>query len=861
MSAVASGLAGAAPIPSVAERLRSVVDLERLAAWGWDRVARVWRVDPTQGVFCYRSCLVAGCDHDGTTGSGLCTGCRARLAISGLSLEEFLAQPFGRVHGLDERLCRVCCTIGHMRPAAHHGLCVACEGLRRRRDQSVEAFVSGDDRFPPAAARATIGTCAVAACGRYAGYRSGLCPGHQRWWIKADSPGLSRWCASVGPLLGDQKTRISMVGLAERFEVEFLFGVQVSVEHGYKPRPGDLRAVVELARRDGVDSFGGLLVAALNPASRRFVARTLDAIALAAKTPESEYDNDVWDLRVWGFKGTLSFVGRPQPNHPGHQPVDPIRQGWLRQAAKRWASAQLPLHRSESTVEAVVAAVGRWSAHLAGRPDGGENPESLGKSDIHSFLAFLRVSVNQGRISAHSHARTVEFLRRFLRDCRDLEPDERGVPLAGLPRGVAIAQEEVPLLPKRAPDDEVGDAIPDAVVAQLLSPTHLDLLNQDGRRRLEIGLEVGRRPSELCRLAFGCLGYDQRIGNDGGTEAKPVLIHDMAKVNVVGCRLPIDEHTAAIIRSQQDAVRARFPDTPTAELALFPATNRARGGRQPISASVWARELQRWAARLELFEGWLDPDGGLHPLRDASGQPVRFDPTRVFPYALRHTYAQRHVNAGTPVEVLKELMGHDCLNTTDGYYRITAERKRRAVESVIPLQVTVTGVKLAPLGEPSQSEFHSYALSQIAVPMGSCVEPSNVKASGAACEFRYRCMGCAHFRTDPSYLPELRAYLAKLLATRERLIAAVPELAEWARREALPAGEEIEAVRRLITACENTLAELDPADRAAVEEAVELLRKGRSTLDTTFPVQFRGIAPQPAPTHFPAVAAETGRHR
>jgi len=47
---------------------------------------------------------------------------------------------------------------------------------------------------------------------------------------------------------------------------------------------------------------------------------------------------------------------------------------------------------------------------------------------------------------------------------------------------------------------------------------------------------------------------------------------------------------------------------------------------------------------------------------------VRFDPARVFPYALRHSYAQRHVDAGTPVEVLKELMGHDCLTTTSAYY-------------------------------------------------------------------------------------------------------------------------------------------------------------------------------------------------
>jgi len=117
----------------------------------------------------------------------------------------------------------------------------------------------------------------------------------------------------------------------------------------------------------------------------------------------------------------------------------------------------------------------------------------------------------------------------------------------------------------------------------------------------------------------------------------------------------------------------------------------------------------------------------------------------------------------------------------------------------------------------------------------------------------------AHFRTDPSYLPELRGYLSRLLAARERLTAALPELAEWARRQALPAEEEIATVRRLIGACEDELASLDPPDRPAVEEAIELLRKGRASLDTTFPAQFRGVVAQPAPALFPAVAAEARR--
>ncbi|HXZ74867.1 MAG TPA: hypothetical protein VEH31_28930, partial [Streptosporangiaceae bacterium] len=260
------------------QRFRSLIDMPKLTGWGWDPASHVWTVNPSQGVFCYRDCSVAGCDHDATTATGLCTGCRWRA--TGLSLDAFLAQPFARAREQQERLCRVCRTPGHMRPASNLGICQACDGLRRRRGQTVAAFVAGDDRFPPAGPRATIGTCTVAACGRLAAFRTGLCGGHQRWWLEAGRPELPGWCDQTGPLLGDQKTRISLIGVAEPVEAEFLFGVQSAVEQGHRPRPGDLRSVVAQARRAGARSFGQLLAAPLNPSSRRFVARTVDALAL-----------------------------------------------------------------------------------------------------------------------------------------------------------------------------------------------------------------------------------------------------------------------------------------------------------------------------------------------------------------------------------------------------------------------------------------------------------------------------------------------------------------------------------------------------------------------------------------------------
>ena len=95
------------------------------------------------------------------------------------------------------------------------------------------------------------------------------------------------------------------------------------------------------------------------------------------------------------------------------------------------------------------------------------------------------------------------------------------------------------------------------------------------------------------------------------------------------------------------------------------------------------------------------------------------------------------------------------------------------------------------------SEHARRAVGQVAVPFGICAEPSNVKAGGGACPFRFRCAGCDHFRTDVSYLPDLHAYLDDLLRTRERVLAAT-DLDDWARAEAMPSEEEIRRIRRLI---------------------------------------------------------------
>ena len=124
-------------------------------------------------------------------------------------------------------------------------------------------------------------------------------------------------------------------------------------------------------------------------------------------------------------------------------------------------------------------------------------------------------------------------------------------------------------------------------------------------------------------------------------------------------------------------------------------------------------------------------------------------------------------------------------------------------------------------------EHARYAVGSVAVPYGTCTEPSNVAAGGNDCPVRFRCAGCDHFRTDASYLPDLTAYLDDLLRARER-VAAASGIDAWARDQAAPAGQEITVIRQLISRIKGDIADLSPDDRARIDEAVAIVRRHRA---------------------------------
>jgi len=207
---------------------------------------------------------------------------------------------------------------------------------------------------------------------------------------------------------------------------------------------------------------------------------------------------------------------------------------------------------------------------------------------------------------------------------------------------------------------------------------------------------------------------------------------------------------------------------------------------------------------------------------------IEFDKRRIVLYAYRHSYAQRHADAGVPIDVLRELMDHRKLDTTKGYYSVGENRRREAVDRVAALQFDRHGKRVWRQAQVLLDSAHARrAIGEAVVPFGVCTEPSNVQAGGHACPYRFRCAGCDHFRTDVSYLPDLHAYLADLLRNRERLLAA-HDIDDWARAEATPSDEEVTRIRRLIGRISADLDELTVEDRTQIEHAVAAVRRHRS---------------------------------
>jgi len=784
-----------------------------LHAAGWSAERQELRPSPDHETLGYRVCAVETCDRPtwGQANQGLCSGCEAAWRHSGRPDRRiFDLQPPIRVR--KHQAIKPCAVTRNgkrcARQARHYGLCQAHGDAVRRTPGDRDIVVASLEPLD------SSGPCRVAACDReIAAPRSGLCEPHSARWQRLRRRGgpvidFEHWCRTQSPVSDGR--RVIFAGLDPHVIEQILYGIFGRSRRGSHTRIQSLQRVVDFLREFEPTDLKQLTDIDIPPKWPKSCRAILNMIMVSAqygdRSPEEFRDSDVWPGTVFGRGGKLDFRD--------------ISQAWLRSITRDWCWDNLNRFDSFDSFNKAINEIGYFSEYLRTRvAGGGEDISALDRSTVTGFAAYLAALVQAGVRRSLSkrpgpgmpwnrnlQSNCLVAIQRILQYGRDTDRMRRFAGSFMITDDLIVRN--TPLVDR---DDDVGAALPTAVIQQLFTRDYLAriaCMHEELPRLLRIAAETGRRPNELLSLRFLCLDVESAGG--------PYLIYTESKVTGgQERRLPVLGVVVDTVREQQAHVRRRYPNTAPEELRLFPRPTMNPHGYHPFNSSTFGRTLRKWVDQLPRLES--DVIG-------LDGNPVPFDRAKISAYSFRHTYAQRHADAGTQPDILKELMGHERIETTMGYYRIPQKRRRQAAELVGNLVISGDSLMIQPMG---RSHRLADQCATVAVPFGKCSNPQNVAAEGYGCPIRHQCFGCASFSSDPSYLPELRRRLLDLKATRAR-VDVFAGAAQWAKRDARPSDEEIEAIELRIRLEEDKLARATPEQRSLIDEASAVLRKARA---------------------------------
>lgn len=824
-SAAAPAHLSVVPAPAPAdwrlERIVSLID-ERLLAGEWDSERLLLVPDPEGRLSRDRPCVVAGCRNVRRGVDPLCHAHRRRFERSASDdLQTWLTTDGTRFkrRWVSEESCVVTDDDGDTacpRPASGQWqLCHAHDTTWREQRCGGTSF---EEFLRHAQPLSDFGRCVVASCYLAAAHkRVRLCELHDRLWHDAGCPRGDRFEAWAARARQPVNHRVlSLRGLPELVRLELLYAIGCRANEQVRTATGNMRRFVDELLASGVGSVLEFDPAGFDPAGNRdwgrFARFSVDRVRLAYGDAETERTGEVWDLRHFGASGRLDFSR--------------IAQRWLREATKSWSAAALA-NRNHQMVRHRVQSVAVLSTILAGGPSGGENPSGLSRADIDRFLIRVRSATSPttgGRYSPRRATGIVEDCAFVLREAREMGLLPDLAPTFAIRRGDGG---------RKVRDEEPGRALPAHVVTQL--DAQLDVLrgvpgSAGGPAHRSLGV-LGERAGDMAVLSYLLLkGTGRRVGEvaslhleclDVDEAGKAVLIYDNHKALRMRRRLPLaDSALVEAIRSQQAWVTSRFPATAPADLWLLPRGTRNTTGRSHIPAGQLAMWMRVWVSRIARIDA-----GGV----DSTGEPLAFTRSAIHPHAFRHTYAQTLADQGVAASVLRDLMDHRSIDTTMGYYSVGDAKKRAAMELLARHTIDNRGTVRPVDGEPSRVAQLREELSWVAVPMGKCSEPTNVRAGGGACPIRYQCAGCPHFESDPSYLPELTTYADQLRREREAMIAV--GAAEWVIANVTG---QLEVIVGHVRHHEALLERLTSTERTAIDQASATLRKARQTVPVAF---------------------------
>ena len=350
------------------------------------------------------------------------------------------------------------------------------------------------------------GSCAAAAAGR-----DGLCHAHYAAWYRRRlaHPGavLAVWARHAGPA-GAAAHAVVLRGLPDRVVAELLAGVQRRTDAGLRTRPDSLRCLVKLlhARRAAsvLDLAGGP-EHVHPPPRRRAAAVAAGRVALRAVGPGEG-----------AGQGRVAAGSARAARQAGLHRPHPAVAARGRQVVGGGGPAAAPRPARRPTARDTINALAALSESLRlSRDDGGDDPGALGRDDIVAFTNRLAHQQRTGQMTFRTRLRLTRRVFRLFNDVHVLGMTGAGQPAAGLPAAFALRRGDIPKDPDREPRPR---SLPPAVLKVIAA--NLDVLEErcgvPERRITELLIDTGRRPDEICALAWDCLERDavRRPGAD-----------------------------------------------------------------------------------------------------------------------------------------------------------------------------------------------------------------------------------------------------------------------------------------------------------------------------------------------------------
>jgi integrase len=675
--------------------------------------------DPADPVFGRRGvCLVAGCGWR-VHGSGLCQGHRGRWHAAGRPdlaagvLPAAMTAPWNGHGPVPSGRCRVTgCGFG----VSEQGLCA--------RHASAWKRAARPDPGPWAAAQPAVvmpqapPECLISYCDLWAQPGKVLCKTHAKRWRDHGQPDpaeFARFCeeprrrAPVGE-------RADLASLPRQLRLELQYALQRRRDDNTaSAHPVDIRAVARVLAASGVTSLlalderewrsrlprwtdkGGQRAALLGYAHRQVTALTEGQAGW-----DTEYPRDTWRLRNLGIPASAS-------NGIATLRFGQISQPWLKDLAKRWTRWRISTGLSTSACYQGVRAVTRFSAFAA--PAGVQGPHQADRELLERYLASLHRDLAGKSRELHGFVgELATFLLAVHR--HGWEPS--------LPPSAMLFPEDYPKRSKPLPR-----ALAAHVMTQAEDPANLDRWASPACRLITVILiRCGLRISSAVTLPCDCVITD--------ADGAPYLRYLNTKMNREAL-VPIDEELAAMITTQQQRNRERWPaGTPV----LFPRPRSNIDGTRPLSTSSYRSALRTWLERSDI--------------RDEHGQPIRLTP-----HQWRHTLGTTLINRDVPQHIVQKILDHDSPDMTAHYARLSDKTVREHWDKARKVGATGQPVRISPDGPLGDAAWAKHRLSRAtqALPNGYCQLPL-VKT----CPHANSCLTCPMFVTTTEFLPQHRAH-------------------------------------------------------------------------------------------------------